>query len=31
MMTVLGMRLSEHYALKEEPRIFLDGKPLPQS
>ena len=29
LMTVLGLRLIEHYALKEEPRIFLNGKPLP--
>jgi hypothetical protein len=31
LMTVLGMRLAEHYALKEEPRIFLDGKPFERS
>jgi hypothetical protein len=28
LMTVLGLRLREHYDLKEEPRIFLNGKPV---
>ena len=28
LMTVLGMRLVDHYALTAEPRIFLNGKPF---
>jgi hypothetical protein len=28
LMTVLGLRLMEHYGLASEPKIFLNGKPL---
>jgi hypothetical protein len=28
LMTVLGLRLVEHYSLTAEPRIFLNGKPF---
>jgi len=31
LMTVLGLRLVEHYKLTSEPRIFLDGKPFSPS